>query len=215
MLAVAQHPAQVAGQVRVARHVQHGPAGAGGAGGDLQPVQHQVRGQPQQRHVLAAARLALGAVADHDPRPARGDGRELAVHRERRAAAAGQPGPPDLGDQRGRRQRGQRAEPGQVRGGPRVGDRAVRDQPRQPGGRRGARPRPGRVPGGQAGAHRAPARILAARSAGGVSARRPAIRQPSAATAAAPQPIVSQASQPRHMSGPDPMLCAIATGQLA
>ncbi len=53
-------------QPLVARHVEHGGAGTGHPGGELEPVQHQVRADPQQGPVLAAGRLALGAVAHHD-----------------------------------------------------------------------------------------------------------------------------------------------------
>ena len=77
-------------------------AGADGLGGQLQPVQDQVRGGPQQCLVLVAGRLALGAVADDD----RGallarDGRELAVGGERRTAASGQAGRLDGVDEQG------------------------------------------------------------------------------------------------------------------
>ena len=67
--------------------------GTDGLGSELEPVQDQVRGGPEQRLVLVTGRFTLGAVADDD-RDAllAGDGGELAVSGERRPTAPGQSG---------------------------------------------------------------------------------------------------------------------------
>ena len=72
--------------------------------GQLQAVEHEVRRELQQELVLAAGRLALRAVG-HDHRAALahagpGDRGQLPVHREGRAAAAGQAGRLDVVDER-------------------------------------------------------------------------------------------------------------------
>jgi len=102
---------------RVARHVEHGRVRAGCLRGKLQPVQHQVRGTPQQGFVLAAGRLALGAVADdHGGGPGLRGGGELTGDGEGGTAPAGQPGLGDLGHEPARAARNtERAVGGQVR----------------------------------------------------------------------------------------------------
>ena len=72
--------------------------------GQLQAVEHQVRRELQQEFILAAGRLAFRAVG-HDHRAALahagpGDRGQLPVHREGRAAPAGQAGRLDVGDER-------------------------------------------------------------------------------------------------------------------
>ena len=72
--------------------------------GQLQAVEHEVRRELQQEFILAAGRLAFRAVG-HDHRAALahagpGDRGQLPVHREGRAAAAGQAGRLDVGDER-------------------------------------------------------------------------------------------------------------------
>jgi hypothetical protein len=156
---------------------QAGPAGmnreqdgAGPAhrGRDLQPVQDEVRGVPQDRGVLAAGGLALGAVAHDRGRAARRgpDGGELAAGREPRAAPARQPGRGDLAEDAGGVQvRRHRAVHAQV-----IGQGAVRVRtsrwPREQPGASGTRP----VDRGQrqtgdggrhrgSGGHRAPALV--------------------------------------------------------
>src|SRR6266567_107598 len=75
--------------------------GADRLGGQLQPVEHEVRREPQQQFVLAAGRLALRAVGDDHLPGAAGAGHhgQLPVHREGRAAPAGQAGRLDFVDQ--------------------------------------------------------------------------------------------------------------------
>ena len=74
--------------------------GADRLGGQLQPVEHEVRRDPQQQFILAAGRLALRAVGDdHLPAAAPGHDGHLPVHREGRAAPAGQAGGLDVTDQ--------------------------------------------------------------------------------------------------------------------
>ena len=71
--------------------------GADRLGGELDPVQHQVRRQPEQRRVLAGRRLTLRAVGDDERPPARpGDRLQLPVRREGGPATAGQPGGPQV-----------------------------------------------------------------------------------------------------------------------
>ena len=70
-------------------------------GGQHGTVQHQVRRAGQQRLILAAGRLALRAVGDdHLPAVGLGHDGQLPVHREGRAAPAGQAGGLDITDQR-------------------------------------------------------------------------------------------------------------------
>ena len=139
-------------------------------GGELQAVEDQVRGEPEQRRVLVAGGLGLGAVRDHGRGPSAPvgrleDGRELAVDREGGAAAAGQARFLDVADQRAGAGRGadavavgQVAVPGEVRGQvlrpfavlrPGVAAGAGR-WARPPGShRRGRRPRSRRSSGGR------------------------------------------------------------------
>ena len=75
-------------------HAQVRLAGVDRAGGQRDPVQNQVRQPGQQQPVLAAGRLALGAVGDHH-RLAGGvrDRPHLAPGRKPGAAPASEPGP--------------------------------------------------------------------------------------------------------------------------
>ena len=64
-------------------------------GRELQAVEDEVRGEPEQGRVLVAGGFGLGTVGDHGRGPSAPvgrleDRRELAVHREGGAAAAGQ-----------------------------------------------------------------------------------------------------------------------------
>ena len=89
--------------------VEVGLGGADRFGGQLQAVEHEVRRELQQELVLVAGRLALRAVG-HDHRAALlsmsrahagpGDRGQLPVHREGRAAAAGEAGRLDVCDER-------------------------------------------------------------------------------------------------------------------
>ena len=97
--------------------------GADRLGGQLQAVEHEVGREPQQHLVLAAGRLALRAVGhDHLAALARagpGHRGQLPVHREGRAAPAGQAGRLDVGDEQVRRARG--TAPGRTGPGGRAG----------------------------------------------------------------------------------------------
>jgi hypothetical protein len=84
--------------------VQHDLVGADGLGRKLRPVEHEVRAQEQERSILVAERLALGAVDEHDrPRPdaALGHGAPLPPDRETSATSSEQPARVELPDQAG------------------------------------------------------------------------------------------------------------------
>ena len=75
--AVQAEPAAVRGQAGqplglhgIPVQVQHHAPGVDCRGGQLQPVEHQVRGHAQQRRVLVGCRLTLGGVAHDDGRAA-------------------------------------------------------------------------------------------------------------------------------------------------
>ena len=97
-------------------------------GRELQAVEDEVRGEPEQGRVLVAGGFGLGTVGDHGRGPSAPvgrleDRRELAVDREGAAAAAGQARLLDVADQRAGAGRGARAVavgqvavPGEVRG---------------------------------------------------------------------------------------------------
>ena len=81
-------------------HIQIDAAGADRGRGQLQPIEHEMRREPEQVLVLAARWLTLGAVTDHDgPPPLRGDRGHLPRCRECRAAPAGQACGRYLGDE--------------------------------------------------------------------------------------------------------------------
>ena len=85
--------AQAAPQLRVAVHIQVRLPRADSLGRELKPVEYQMRGDRQQRLVLGAGRLALGAVGDDDGgSPAASTACSLQVGGERGAAAAGEAG---------------------------------------------------------------------------------------------------------------------------
>ena len=89
--------------------------GADGVGSDLQAVQYEVRRTFEQQRVLAAGGFTLAAVAHDDRRPdTRGYGTHLAPRGESRATAADQTACVDLGQGRGRGERGQGPVPAQV-----------------------------------------------------------------------------------------------------
>jgi hypothetical protein len=98
----AQTAAHVVAAVGV--RIEDGGVGADRFGRQLQAVEDQVRGQPQQGGVLVAGGLALRAVGDDRGGAAAlvggvEDGLELAVHRERGAAPAREPGGLDVPDE--------------------------------------------------------------------------------------------------------------------
>ena len=78
-------------QLRVAVDVEMDLPGADRLSGQLESVEDQMRGGPEQQLVLVACRFALSTVADDDGDAVLiGDGGELAVGGERRSAASGQ-----------------------------------------------------------------------------------------------------------------------------
>ena len=125
-----ERPADAAGHVVLAVGVGDQDRGvrAERLGRELQAVEDEVRCEPQQRRVLVAGGLGLGAVRDHGRGPPAPvgrveDRRELAVDREGGAAAAGEARSLDVADQRAGAGRGahavavgQAAVPGEVRG---------------------------------------------------------------------------------------------------
>ena len=128
-------------------------------GCQLETVEHQVRGEPEEGGVLIAGRLGLGTVRDDDGGPAAParrveDRLELAVHGEGAAAAAGQARFCNVVDEDGRTiSVGQAAVARQVRGQVLRACVSIRQQPGEASGGRPLRVPAvlGRAAGGRGG----------------------------------------------------------------